>query len=331
MEEKEIELMDYLEVIWKRKWVIVIPTFLCIIIVVVVSLLLPKKWETDTIIIPSKFFVQNEGGQFKEVLVADSKQIARQINQASYDYLIAAELNIDLKEFPKLKAERIKANLLRVSVNVGDVKKAKSILYILFTLLKKELDAKASIEMKEIDSQIKSKEIEKLSCEKEIPALKEKAAILKLRKKEIEREISKTRNGIKLLETEHRAILKKEKKSENESLAMLLYSNEIQQSLRYHNTLNELLSIKKIEEENMKLETEIKREKIKQIENEIDNLNERKGRIEFTKFSKEPTSSLNPVILRNKFNVLIAGILGLMFFTIFAFFLEYIEKQKTKS
>jgi len=111
---------------------------------------------------------------------------------------------------------------------------------------------------------------------------------------------------------------------------MLLYSNEIQQSLQYYNELNELLSSKKIEEEDINLEIENKEEEIKQLENEIENLKERKGRIDYTQLIKEPTSSPSPVSPKKILIVLIAGILGLMIFTMLAFFLEYIEKQKAK-
>jgi len=332
MEEKEIELIDYLNVIWKRKWVIIIPTIFCVILTGFISFLLPQKWEVDALIDPSKIFIKNEGGKYEEILTANPMKIASQINQAAYNNLIVAELNLDIREIPKARAENIReTNLVRVSISEADTDKAKSILYSLLTHLKRELDGKANVEMKGIDSEIKSKEIEKLTFQNEIRTLKNKLAIIKQRKKEIEREMSETKNGIQLLEKEHRSILKKEKKSETECLAVLLYSNEIQQSLRYHNALNELLSIKKTEEEDINLEIQIKGEKIKQMENEIENLNESKGRISFTKFIKEPTSSLNPVTPRKKFNVLIAGILGLMFFTLFAFFFEHIDKQKDRS
>ncbi len=150
-------------------------------------------------------------------------------------------------------------------------------------------------------------------------------------KKDIEREMNGIRKRIEALEKEQRLSLKRENRSESESLAMLLYSNEIQQSLRYFNTLNELLSRKKIEEENINLEIENKEKIINQLENEIDNLNERKGRVDYTQFIKEPTSSLYPVSPKKKLNVLIAGILGLMAFTMLAFFLESLEKQKAKN
>jgi len=129
--------------------------------------------------------------------------------------------------------------------------------------------------------------------------------------------LSDIRKRIESLEKEQSLSLKKENRSETESLAMLLYSNEIQQSLRYYNTLKELLSSKKIEEESMNLA--------------IGNLNERKRRVDYAQLIKEPTSSLGPIFPKKKRNVMIAGILGLMIFTMLAFFLEYIEKQKAKS
>ncbi len=330
--EKEIELIDYLNVIWKRKWLIIIPTFLLVVAVGIYSFLLPKKWEIDAIIVPSKFLTQTEQGSFNEVVVVDPKQIASQINEATYNTLIAAELNLDIREFPKLKAENLRdTNLVRVSIKEKDVEKAKLILRSLFNHLKSQLDEKVDIETKGIDSQVRSKEIEKMGIEGEIKVNRNMLNIVKQRKKEVEKEMSDTGKRIKSLEEEQRLSLKKKNRGESESLAMLLYSNEIQQSLRYYNTLNELLSSKKIKEENINLEIENNKKRVEQLENEIGNLNARKGRIDYTQLIKEPTSSINPVSPKKKLNVMIAGIIGLMIFTMLAFFLEYVEKQRIKS
>jgi capsular polysaccharide biosynthesis protein len=303
--ENETELIDYLNVIWKRKWLIVLPTFFLVIAVGIISFLLPKQWEIDALIQPSKFLVQTEGGQFNEVVVTDPKQIASQINQKTYDRLIVAELNLDARKFPKLKAENLRdTNLVRVSTKENDIEKAKLILRSLFRHLKRQLDGKVDIEAKGIDSEIKSKEIEELRIEEEIKTYKNKLDITKQRKKEIEKELSGIRKRIEALEKEQSLSLKKENRSESESLAMLLYSNEIQQSLEYHNTLNELLSEKKIEEENINLD--------------------------YTQLIKEPTSSIYPVSPKKKLNVLVAGVIGLMIFTMLSFFLEYLKKQRIK-
>ncbi|MQY61127.1 hypothetical protein GH153_04745, partial [bacterium] len=114
--ESEFILMDYLNILWKRKWLIVIPTFFLVIAVGIISFLLPKKWEINAIIVPSKFLVQTEGGRYEEIVIVDPKQIAGQINETTYDNLIATELNLDIRKFPKLKAENLRdTNLVRVS------------------------------------------------------------------------------------------------------------------------------------------------------------------------------------------------------------------------
>ena len=302
--ENERELMDYMNVIWKRKWLIIIPTVVLVLAVGVYSFFLHQVWEVDAIIQPSKYIIQTEGGTYSEIVIVDPKQIAGQINEEYYNNLIAAELNLDIREFPKLKAENLRdTKLLKISTKVNDVEKAKLILYSLFKHLKGDLDKKVDVEMKGIEEEIK--------------AYKNKLNIIKQRKKEIEKEMSDIGKRIEALEKEQRLSLKKENRSESESLAMLLYSNEIQQSLQYYSELNELLSEKKIEEGDVNLE--------------IGNLNERKGRIDYTQFIQEPTSSLGPVFPKKKRNVMLAGILGLMIFTMLAFFLEYIGKQKLKA
>ena len=319
--------MDNLNVLWKRKWLILIPTFILVIAVGIISFFTPPKWEVDVLIQPSKYLTRTEAGRLEEVMVTEPAQIASQINQNSYDHLIASELNLDIREFPELKAENLRdTKLVRVTAKENDIEKAKLILSSLFNHLKSELDKKVEIEIKEIDSQIKSKEIEKLGIEEEINANRNKLNIVKNREKEIENEMSDIKKRIDVLDKEQRSNLKKGNRSDSESLAMLLYSNEILQSLTHLNTLNELISRKKIEEEDITLGIENREEKIKQLENEIDNLNERKGRIDHTQLIKEPTSSLSPVSPKTKLNILIVTILGLLIFTAFAFFVEYLGK-----
>ena len=41
----EINLMDYIQVIRKRKWLIILGTIICMVVAGVVSLLMPKIYE----------------------------------------------------------------------------------------------------------------------------------------------------------------------------------------------------------------------------------------------------------------------------------------------
>jgi len=357
MEEKEIELIDYLNVIWKRKWIIIIGTVLCMIIAGAVSFILKPIYEIDTIIQPGKFFVQNQAGDFEEFVVEDPQQIADKVRHKSYDALVAVELNKDAAELPELKAENIKDTLLtRLWIRNHDVELSKKILDSLIVLLKRDIDMKIDIEINNIETQIKSREraiesekisinskkIEKERIKKDIGTLRNKFKIIKKRKEEIMVEMKEVKERIDNLEKNQGAMLKKENKSESETLGLLLYSTEVQKNLQYYNSLQEMFSNKELTEEDVNMDIEKKKEAVKQLDNQIEdinneienvknqiaNLNERKGRIDYTKVIKEPTSSLNPVSPKKKLNILVAGLLGLMIFTMLNFFLEYLEKKR---
>jgi len=370
--EDEIELMDYLNIIWKKKWLIILPTLFCVIIVGIISFRLPRIWEVDALIQPSKFFIQTEAGTFSEVVVVSPKQIAGQINQQSYSPLIAAQLNLDIRAFPKLKAENLRdTNLVRVSVRENDTEKAKLILSSLFNQLRTVMDKKIDVEIKGIDTrietqensikhneliikdnlnEIKLKKIEKNMKSQEILSAANKVKISEERGKSILNELKTVKERINEIEKQQKNAFA-EKKDGAEALGLLLYSNEIQNNLRYYNTLDEKLSSEKITQENLDLQIKSGKEEIRKLDTQIENvkteidkiknttenikneislLNERKGRIDYAQLIKEPTSSLYPVSPRKKLNILIAGVLSLMIFTILAFFLEYIRKNKAK-
>jgi len=375
MEEQydEIELMDFFLVIWKRKWLIVLLTLLCVIAAGVISFMLPQKWEVDAIIQPSRMFIQNQQGEFKEVVVTSPNQIAGQINEDSYNRLIAAELNIDLRKFPQLKAETLRnTNLVRISIREEDIQKAKSVLLSLFKHLKVALDRKVDVEMKGIDTkitenenliklkelnikdalnEIKLEEIEKNKIRQEILSAKNKLKISEEREKNILEEMKSVKQRIDEIEAQQKEALAQEKEG-IEAISLLLYSNEVQNNFRYFNILDEKLSNEKIIRENLDLFKKERKESIKildtqieklnigidKIKNEIDNtkndislLRERKGQIDYAQLIKEPTPSLYPISPRKKLNIVIAGVLGLMIFTVLACFIEYIERHKEES
>ncbi len=399
--ENEVELIDLLNVIWKRKWLIIIPTVICALLAGVISFLLPPKWEVDAIIQPSKFFIQTEQGQFEEVVVVDPKQIAGQINQESYNNLIAAELNLDIIKFPKLKAENLRdTKLVRVSTRVKDIAEGKAILDSLFKHLKTELDRKIEVEIKGIDTEIITKQNSIKDLDNEIKTkeneIKRKNNEIKLKdltiqsreieKDRIKQEIESDQNKQKISEERVGSIMEEmksvkgriddldqqlkkaiaEKKEGGEAISLLLYSNEVQQNLRYYNTLDEKLSIEKVTQENLRLSIKENQEKIRQVDNQISQTNtekqilmteistimneiekfknkintlqnqiklldDQKLRIDYAQLVKQPTSSLYPVSPRRARSAVIAGVLGVFMFTILAFFLEYLKRNQGKN
>lgn len=357
MNAKEPSLTDLLLVIWKRKWLIALPTFGLVLLAGIGSFFLPHKYEVDAIIQPSKMFVQTEQGEFQEVVVIDPKQTAGQINQESYDRVIAAKLNIDIHNFPRLRAENLRdTNLVRVKVTEQDIDRGKAILNALFEILKKDFNRKIEVEIKGLDSQIiaseneikkreldiQSKEIEKTKKRQQITAAGNRLKISEERSQSLIEEMKSVKKRIDEIEGQQRAMLKENVEGLS-AISLLLYSSEIQQNLRYYNTLDEKTSDERVNQETLKLlvkssEEDIKllsmdaerlKKEIENLQNFIKLLTERKARIDFAQLVKEPTSSIYPVSPKKLYNVIIAGILGLVIFVTLAFFLEFLQKQKT--
>jgi capsular polysaccharide biosynthesis protein len=356
MEDSEVKLIDLLNVIWNRKWTIIIPTIFFIVVVGIVTFFLPTVWEIDTIFLPGRIFFQTDAGQFEEISIYDPKQLAEQINQGSYNELLAANPNLKNAQTRRLYAENIKdTNLIRVIVRGRNIEKAKILLNFLFDILREDLDDKINAELEGIDFNIsnnekeiekkniniKSKEIEKNGVEKGIRADQNLIKISEERVENILGEMKIAKKRIEEIEKLQRNALSEDKEG-RDAIGLLLYSNEIQLNLQYYNALESSLSDEKANQENLRLSTMQKYEQIKlfdteievlnteieQIKNEIELLVKQKSRISLTQMIKEPVPAQKAVYPKRKVLLLITMILSLSFFTILAFFLEYIEKQK---
>jgi uncharacterized protein involved in exopolysaccharide biosynthesis len=384
VEEEEIELMDIINVLWKRKWLVTIGTLICMFIVGVISFLLKPVYEISTLIQPGKMLTQDEYGRYEEVAIEKPSQVAKRISEKTYDNIIAFELKIPLKELPEIEAEEVKDTyLVRAWVKNHDIQRGKEVLNSLIKNLRKDIDEKVDAELKMIDAQIANLENKIKSLELSIKDKENEIKLyeLSIQSKEIERnrlnqDILSTKNKIKIsedriktlldemkvvkermdrLEEEQRKALK-EGTDDRSAISMLLYSNEIQNNLRYYNTLEDRLSSEKVNLENLNFQINSKEQDIRQLENDISEirtkivglkndiekikteietiknqiylLKEKKKRIDYTKVVKSPAPSLYPVFPKKKLNVLIAGILGGTLFSFLAFFLEYLEKRK---
>jgi uncharacterized protein involved in exopolysaccharide biosynthesis len=356
-EQEEVDLIEYLNILWERRWLIIVPTVLLALIAGVVSFILPPVWEVDAVIQPSKFFVQSATGTFAEIIVVDPKQLAGQINQRSYERLINAQLHLDPRKFPELKAENPKdTKLVRVSIQSREAEKAKEILNALFQHIKSDLDRKIDVEMKSITTQIvasenninnknldiQSKNIDIEKTRQAIVSAGKKLAISEDRSRSLVDELKGVKTRVDQIEKQQKTLL--DEKKEGDTLGLLLYSNEIQQNFRYYNTLEENLSRERISEENIRFFVRDKEQEIKGLKNQIEKINqeiagirndmeflvEKKQRIDYTQLVKEPTVSLYPVSPKKKLNVAIAGFLGLFCFSILALFLNAVEKRNIR-
>jgi len=359
MDQKEVELIDYLNVLWRRRILVVLGTLFCMVFAGAISLVMKPVYEVDAIVQPGKFMIQNQGGNYEDVIVESPQQIADSVKLKSYDTLILNLLKIEETEMPEIEANSIPGTLLaRIWLRDSNKELGKQILSAVINFIKEDIDKKINIEIqnaetlirdreKEITSnliQIGSKGIEKERLKNMIVKMENKLRILEKRKEEINAEMGLVRKRIEALEQNQTALLKKEGRTESDALGLLLYSNEVQQTYRYYDSLQEMISAKELSEQEINMEINSNTQQIKQLDNQIEGikneiekvnnnilyLKELKGRIDYTKVIKEPTPSVKPVSPKKKLNVLIAGVFGAIFFSIGAFLYEYIDRSRAK-
>jgi LPS O-antigen subunit length determinant protein (WzzB/FepE family) len=354
MNKKEVELIDYLNILWKRRLVIILGTLACMIIAAAVSFILKPVYEIDAIVQPGKFMTQNQTGNYDEVIVESPQQIANSVKLKSYDALIQNLLKIDETEMPEIEANNIPETLLaRIWLRTKDREMGKNILAVVIKFIKEDIDKKINIETQNTETLIRdkekeingkmiligSKQIEKEMIKSQLVKMENKLKILDNRKEEINAEMGVVRKRIESMERDQTELLKKEGRAESDALGLLLYSNEVQQNYRYYDSLQEMIAAKDLAEQEINIDIDSNKEQIRQLDNQIEGvkndiekinnnilyLKELKGRIDYTKIIKEPTPSIRPVSPKKKLNVLLAGILGLIFVSVGAFLYEYIS------
>jgi capsular polysaccharide biosynthesis protein len=171
--------------------------------------------------------------------------------------------------------------------------------------------------------------------------LREKADLLKITEKNFNTQLKGVEENTKVIMQERNEMLKKGEKVD--SVALLLYSNTVQQNISYINSLNADLDRNRLEQESTKnelskaeIELKNKDTELKDVDTEIlnnldkiRNLELDKMRIEGIRVVQEPYASIKPVKPNKKKNIAIAGVTSLFLGIFLVFFLEFIKKVKT--
>jgi len=259
-EDEEIELMDYLVVLWKRKWLIIVGTFICIITAGVVAFKMSKIYEVSTFI-----NVGRTEGRFVE----EGSIISEKINSISLRKEIAHKLSLSLKEIsgeeffkvsPKGNKNTLTVEIRRetakpdqaikileiVNENIiqshhSEIEKARKTLLDKIAIneskiavtqtqieaLKKEISEKIAInkdKIKDTESQIET-------LKKEISdkiAINEKRIEIKQQKQKVlEKQLAEIEEEIRTLEQLRDNIIKRELK-EVDVVGMVAYFNDLQ-------------------------------------------------------------------------------------------------------
>ena len=185
--EEEIDLMDYVKVIIKRKGLILTLFLAAVIVAGVFSFISPKVYKVDTSLEVGRIETATE--TIPEQMVESPTQLVEKIKGDVYGIFVREKLGIPKEKYPKIKAENPKdTSLIKIEIESERPELAKNILTEINNLILKEHQEqfekrKSKIEesIKEIQNKLALLEKEKSSSGEGISQLQ--IALLNLKEK----------------------------------------------------------------------------------------------------------------------------------------------------
>ena len=149
----EIDLMDYIKVILKRKKMIFGITILAVVAAAGFSYYMPKVYEISTSL---EVGIMEKQGEDSFELIEEPSQIVAKIESDAYGVLVREQLQISEQDYPKMKTENPKnTNLVVMKIESNEPKLAKTILEEIDNLILKEHQEKSDKKKSEIEENIK--------------------------------------------------------------------------------------------------------------------------------------------------------------------------------
>jgi uncharacterized protein involved in exopolysaccharide biosynthesis len=357
-QSRGLGLMDMVMLVWRRRWLIAIPTLGVALLAGLMTFFLPKEWKISTVIQVGRYINQSPAGALAEIPVIDPRSLAARINQEAYSSLVARKLNVRLDAVPAFAADNpVNTDIVLIVVRDRNPRFSATALETLLTVLREDLDRRIELERKRLELMIDNGNniVLQKNLDIRIKELEKDRIRMKISSARTRSEISEAR-AVRLLE-EMKAVKARtdaisdgkiaalgEKKDAGEALSFLVYSNEILQNLRYYGTIEDSLNAERIQREELRLAAESDQSSLKDIDATIEKVRSEIAdwntqialfrRIlagtEPTSFLKEPTISPRPVGPSKRKNAFRAGLLALILFTGVAFFLDGLQRHQAR-
>jgi len=327
----EIELIDFLRITWKWKYIIAIGTFLFAVTAAVISLQMTKIYSVNMVLRPGILMIDEKG---RKTYIDSSENIQALIKTGTFDEEILNALKAGKEEnLPRTLSFEISvpksSDAVKVYCETPDSDQGIKILRLLSELLIKKYSELVEYYKNGHESAINIKEIEISSYEAAAQASKEKI-------KNIQGRINELKSEVQLISNNTTSLIKERDKliadrNTNNILSSILYTNTIQQNLTLANTYKNEINTYNIDIQNEKIKLDKRQNTIKAHQVDIKNLEFKKDSIQNIQVIQPPTRSPYVIKPKKKLIVLIATFVGLFAMLFFALLIEYVSKHKNKN
>ena len=308
--EDEIELMDYLLVIWKWKYLILAGTFAFAIVVAIISFIQPKMYLTSIVLKPEVLKIDENGN---EVFIDSPENIKVLIeNDLKYRVLddIKSSKTTKLSNSIEFQIDIPKgSNKLNVSLTSASAEDGTTKLNYLIKALSDEITKRTKFIQKKIEKRIEQKKYE--------------FEILLFKEKEMKTKIKKYEKELSDIEAKIRFLKERRDNSANEEY----FFNKLSVENDYLNTFQIYFK----ENENAKLDLfEIQR-KTNKLPKEIEKLEKEKQKIQIFRIVQSPITTELPKINKIRRNLILSSVLGFFLMLFLSFLLEYLKNYKRRT
>jgi capsular polysaccharide biosynthesis protein len=302
--EDEIELMDFLRVMWKWKYLIVLGTLICVVAAAVISFSAPKIYRFDMVVQPG--------------ILTYSKEMLRNVGESNNNRTQSLKFKVNIPR---------NANVVKVSYETSDVERGSQILNQLGELLLKRYAERVAYFQNEYETQIglKKGEMDQLGVAKQASEWRTKN--LQKRIDELKSAIESIRKNMQSLVQKRDKFLSKDTDGIDTSSAVL-YTTVMQENIAMQNSyrleVNDYVSQQ--QEEKVSRKDLSIRERV--LLEEIENIASSRDNVQNIQILQPPTRSPYPVKPRIKLNVILAFVGGLFLMVCLAFFLDYVQRHR---
>ena len=317
-QDDEIDLGRCLDILIKRKWLVLTVFAISIIIAAAYGFARPKVYEISMIIEPPISSITDSGVQN----AASMEDIKAKIELGAFNEKIVKDLNLPDQALQFKVTQPKDTRLIKVSIQrrhegiaqgMAILAELTQALILDHAPLAADRQAKVTNQIKLMLSQIDTKQ-------NEVQLRAEELKMLRERELQLFDEIKDTKiNSEKLLAA--RAPLL-DKASQHDDVSAILYTTTIQQNIAYFTELEKSLFDVRTTKKQTSTAIENLRNSINEDRIQIEKLTLLKGEIRNISQLQEPVASPYPIGPRKIHIILLGGLLGLMIGSFSAFFLE---------
>lgn len=296
MEEDEIELIDYLRVIWKRKILIIVGTLVCLIAGVTVSLRLPEIYHAEVLMRIGKVNTGSVSSSSSPPPFALLDTIENLVEIIPVEYALEDEEALEYD----LNVEVVKGTSLMKIVLKGPERKAKE-------LLNEVVEEITTDHLRKTESSVRFYKVLIEKRETDIKEIQNDLVRETLELEEMNKEMNKEMNvEVDINETDPSTLMM----IQNRSLAIQNNILRMKQIAQY-NQRQSRIAIKSFQDDIL----------LHQLT--ISSLKENKTKL----IGEVESITIKP---KRKRNVILTGVVGLMMSLFLAFFIEYLGKVREK-